>query len=474
MKVWTATLLRVAFRNIFRNRRRTAMTVAAIAVCAMTMILLGAYSLNLVRSFETGTIIRVGHLSIFARGYTDFGGGNPGAYGIAGYAGMIDAIRRDEWLGPRLQVATPTVNLYGIASSADGATSRNFYGIGWVPSEHDRMLAWDEYGVMNEWWQERIRHGSGLADDVLDEGVIGDGLARILGLCAPLKLPACPVPPPARAAAAGPALPEDIARLGAAEGSARAARAAGGLPRIELLSVTAGGSPNAATMTVRHGLSMGIKELSDVYVGLHFRLAQGLLYGADDEATSIVVQLKTGSDMAPARARLEQLAAAQGWQIEVKDFGEITPLYAQVVGLFGTIFSFVAAIMVVISLFTVVNTMSLCVMERIDEIGTLRALGTRRSAVRAQFLAEGTLLGLIGATAGCGLGALAARAVNAAGLEWTPPGSDSAVPLQLLLGDGGVLVGGTWLAFVAIAALAAFLPAARATRMVIVDALRHV
>jgi putative ABC transport system permease protein len=473
VRTWNATLLRVAFRNILRNRRRTAMTVAAIAVCAMTMILLGAYSLNLVRSFETGTIIRVGHLSIFKRGYTDFGGGNPGAFGIAGYAGMIETIRRDEWLGPRLQVATPTVNLFGIASSADGATSRNFYGIGWIPSEHDRMLAWDEYGVMNAWWQERIRHGSGLADAVIDEGVIGDGLARILGLCAPLKLPACPQPP-ARAAAAGPALPDDIARLGAAEGKAHDTRGGSGRPRIELLSVTAGGSPNAATMTVRHGLSMGIKELSDVYVGLHFRLARGLLYGPEDAATSIVVQLRSGSDMGPARARLEQLAAARGWEIEVKDFGEITPLYAQVVGLFGTIFGFVAAIMVVISLFTVVNTMSLCVMERIDEIGTLRALGMRRAAVRALFLAEGTLLGLIGATAGCLLGALAARGVNAAALEWTPPGSDSAVPLQLLLGGGGVLVGGTWLAFVVIAALAAFLPAARATRMVIVDALRHV
>ncbi|MFX8354967.1 FtsX-like permease family protein, partial [Acinetobacter baumannii] len=68
--------------------------------------------------------------------------------------------------------------------------------------------------------------------------------------------------------------------------------------------------------------------------------------------------------------------------------------------MFGTIFGFIAVIMGVIVLFTIANTMSMSVMERINEIGTLRALGQRRSGVRRQFLAEGFLLGLFGATLG--------------------------------------------------------------------------
>jgi len=469
MTVRVPMVLRVAFRNILRNRRRTLMTVSAIAVCVMTMILLGAYSLNLVLSFETGTIIRVGHLSIFKRGYTDFGGGNPGQYGIPRYRELITELQRDPWLAERAQVITPTVNLYGLASSPDGNTSRNFYGIGWIPSEHDRMLSWDEHGVMNEWWHERIKRGSGLTDAAVDEGVIGDGLARILGLCRPFKLTPCP---PAAPAAAGNALPADIASLSAAEAPVRAP--SDGMPTLDLLSVTASGSPNAASMKVRHALSMGIKELSDVYVGMHFDQARRLLYGREDAATSVVVQLRHGGDMKAARVRLEQIFATRGLNLEVKTFDEITPLYMQVVGLFGTIFSFVAAIMVVISLFTVVNTMSMCVMERIDEIGTLRALGARRQSVRTQFLLEGTLLGLIGSSAGCLLGAGLTVAINALKLEWTPPGSDSVVPLQLLLNDGygGVTI--IWIVFVVIAALAAFVPANRATKMEIVDALRHV
>jgi putative ABC transport system permease protein len=466
---------RIAFRNIFRNLRRTIMTVAAIAVCAMTMILLGAYSLNLVLSFETGTIIRVGHLSIFKRGYTDFGSGNPGQYGIEGYRALIDELLRDPWMARHAGVVTPTVNLYGLASSRDGNASRNFYGIGWIPSEHDRMLSWDEHGVMNAWWRERIRLGSGLTDEGTDQGVIGDGLARILGLCDALRLPSCPKPVASSAPKAASDLPADIASLSAAEARAQgASEAVGGVTRIELLSVTANGSPNAASMKVRHALSMGIKELSDVYVGMHFDQARNLLYGRQDEATSIVIQLVSGKTMREAKARLEQLFAARGLALEVKTFDEITPLYAQVVGLFGSIFTFVAAIMVVISLFTVVNTMSMCVMERIQEIGTVRALGTRRRTLRTQFLIEGLVLGIVGSTLGCVLGALIARLVNALEFEWTPPGSDSALPLQLLLNDGFGLAYMVWASFVVITAVAAFVPAHRATRMVIVDALRHV
>jgi hypothetical protein len=105
---------------------------------------------------------------------------------------------------------------------------------------------------------------------------------------------------------------------------------------IDLLSVTATGSPNAASMKVQHALSMGVKELRDIYVGMHFKLAQGLLYGPQDAATSVDVQLQRGKDMVPAQARLQQMFAARGPALEVKTFDEITPLYRQVIGLIGS------------------------------------------------------------------------------------------------------------------------------------------
>jgi putative ABC transport system permease protein len=125
-------------------------------------------------------------------------------------------------------------------------------------------------------------------------------------------------------------------------------------------------------------------------------------------------------------------------------------------------------------LFTVVNTMSMSVMERVNEIGTSRALGVRRAGIRRQFVAEGALLGLIGASAGLALGAAIAFAVNRAGLTWTPPMQARPVPLRLLATGMETLVASVWLGLLALATLAALIPANRAARMQVVDALRHV
>ena len=128
----------------------------------------------------------------------------------------------------------------------------------------------------------------------------------------------------------------------------------------------------------------------------------------------------------------------------------------------------------VIVLFTIVNTMSMSVMERTNEIGTARAMGVRRSGIRRQFLIEGWMLGLIGATAGIILAAVIAIVVNHAGLTWIPPGRAAPMPLQVLTSGVGMLVGAVWLGLLSMATIAALVPANRAARMPVVDALRHV
>ena len=54
------------------------------------------------------------------------------------------------------------------------------------------------------------------------------------------------------------------------------------------------------------------------------------------------------------------------------------------------------------------------------------------------------------------------------------PGQASAVPLRLQTSGIGDLVLGVWLGLVAVATLAALLPANRAARLPVVDALRHI
>ena len=120
--------------------------------------------------------------------------------------------------------------------------------------------------------------------------------------------------------------------------------------------------------------TQGVKEMDDNFVSMHLNLAQQLLYGrGEHKAVAIVLQLHRTEDIPLARSRLAALF--KGIDLEVRDFTELQPQYNQVVGLFGAIFSFIAIVMGVIVLFTVVNTMSMCVMERTNEIGTARAMG---------------------------------------------------------------------------------------------------
>jgi len=59
-------------------------------------------------------------------------------------------------------------------------------------------------------------------------------------------------------------------------------------------------------------------------------------------------------------------------------------------------------------------------------------------------------------------------------MQWTPPGNAQAVSFRVALGGRSALIVATWIALTLIATLAAWLPANRAAKLQIVDALRHV
>jgi putative ABC transport system permease protein len=466
-------LIKIAFRNILRNARRSFMTMSAIAVGVTALVLFGEFVANVTTGLQTQTVRRYGHLSVFRTGYFNFGAGNPGAYGISDYEGVTRLIKEDPVLAPRLSVVTPTVTLFGIAGNFDIDASKTFLGLGVVPSDRDRMRQWDEYRIFGG----QIPEDSGLRDNDETRGVIGVGLARVLGLCESLKLTDCPARPQTAETAttdrAAPAVA--ILELAQRDRETNAASKTSTAPRLDLLAATTGGAPNVLSLYVSKAEPQGVKELDDNFVAMHFSLAQRLLYGRGErKALGIVLQLRRTEDMPAARARLVALLKERGLDLEVRDFAELQPFYKQVIAMFGAIFSFLAVIMGVIVLFTVVNTMSMSVMERTSEIGTARAMGLRRSGIRRQFLIEGWMLGAIGATVGLVLAAVVAFLINHAGLTWSPPAQAAAVPLRVLTSGVWPLNLGAWLGLVAMSTLAALIPANRAARLPVVDALRHI
>jgi putative ABC transport system permease protein len=462
-------IFKTAARNILRNGRRSLMTGSAVAAGAMAMLLFGGFVLYIFTNLETTNVQRVGHLSVFHSGYFLFGSGNPAAYGIDDYSKVMALIADDPVIKPLANVITPTQSLVGIAGNFSGGNeaSKTFLGVGLVPSARDRMYQWDE------------RHtglgrapDSRLSDADESRGLVGVGLARILALCGPLGIKDCPAAPVVKTVEAS-ATRDDLTDLARIDAPSTAANDSA--PRLDLLGATAGGAPNVVSLKVAGAEPQGVRELDDNFIAMHLSLAQQLVYGrGEHKVTAIVLQLHRSEDLAVVKARLAKLIADNHLALEIRDIRELAPFYAQVVGMFSVIFMFVSMVMGVIVLFAVVNTMTMNVMERTNEIGTIRAMGVRRGGIRTQFILEGALLGAIGATVGALIAIGISIAVNHAGLTWTPPGNSGAAPFRVDVLGHPMLIAGAWIALTLAAMSAALLPANRAARLSIVDAIRHV
>ena len=457
----------LALRNLMRNRRRSLATLLAMTIGASAVLLFGGYSTNINYGLQTDYVQRSGHLQIQHKDYFLYGNGNPAAYGIGDYQRMIEVVRADPVLAPMLTVATPIMQLGGIAGNFSAGVSRTVLGVGMVVPEQNRMRQWNPYAF------DMVFPPVGLTGSGPDAAVVGTGVARVLHLCGPLKVRNCPEAARVEQAA-GAGTPGDIAALSSLE---QPVDAGAGKTRIELLAANSRGAPNVSALQVVKAEDQGIKEMDDVFVALHLPQAQRLVYGSDTpKVTAVVLQLRQTDMMPAAKARLEQLLATtfKGSPLAILEFPTLNPFYGQAVTMFGAIFGFIALLIGAIVLFTVGNTMSMAVVERTVEIGTLRAIGLRHAGIRRLFVTEGVLLGLLGAVIGvtCAIGL--AYLINHSGITWTPPGRVDPMPLALAVWGETRMIIGCAIGLVLVATLSAWWPARSAARMQIVDALRHV
>ena len=488
-------ILALATRNLLRNRHRTFAALLTMAVGTMALLLFGGFSRFITYGLQTGYVHHSGHLQLQRSGYFLYGSGDPLSYGISDYRRVVEHIRRDAVLGPMVDVVTPTLDLSGIAGNPDGTASRTVLAHGVLADDQARMRLWNEYDISGA---ARPYPLQGTAQDA---AVTGGGLARVLQLCdvpgvqhcvrSPARTDAAAAagstlaagaaseaataaaPVPALPPANGSAAPADVLALAASEAAPHTAARS----HLQLLAASISGAPNVIELNVAGLHVQGARELDDVFLILHLPQAQRLLYGAAaPRVTGISILLHHTRDMEPARARLQSLLAGElrEQDLEIRDFGELFPFYGQSVRMFHVILGFISVLIGVVVLFTVGNAINMAIVERTLEIGTLRAMGLRRRAIRSIFVCEGMLLGCCGAVAGALLALIMAWAVNHSAITWVPPGQVNAVDLTIRLWGEFDLLLQAAAGLVAVAVLSAWWPAHRAARMNIVDALRHV
>ena len=155
---------------------------------------------------------------------------------------------------------------------------------------------------------------------------------------------------------------------------------------------------------------------------------------------------------------------------ELHSWEELTPFY-NVVRMIDIMTMGVKILLIAVALISVLNVMMMSVYERIREIGTLAAMGTRPGRIMALFLAEGFSLGLVSSLAGATIGLGILWILNLTGVDVTF-GHNQVFTLAPSIAPREVI--SACLIVLGVSIVASLQPAAKAAKLEPVEALRHV
>jgi putative ABC transport system permease protein len=402
-------LVALAARNTLRNRRRSALTALAFAV--------GAFAVVLLRGASEGFVTLV--LDEVVRGRT-------GAIQVhpVGYVEALEAL--PTWLTlpednalaaeiskvPGVSAVTPRLRFTALASNGTAEAPVLVRG---VDTE-------SELRVCPSFGRDVVAPGRALGPG--DEGtVLGRVLGRTFGINAD----------PAGA-------------------------------QVTLAATSPSGRSNALAVPVRGLSALALPFENKRVVVLPLKTAQQLV-GLAGRVSEYAVDV---ADLEHPEPTVAQLRSVLGSRAEVHSWKELEPYARDTVKRQRLVVVFVAFVLGLIVLLGIASTTAMGVHERTREIGTLLALGLRRSQITRLFVAESTLLALLGATAGSITGAALVSSLHASGIHLAL--LDTALTLRPEL-DGKALLGAFALALIG-GGLAALLASRSAAKLDPAEALR--
>ena len=336
-------LLRIAVRNVRGNRRR--------ALLAGLAIMLGVLSVTTLRGMLNGVqaalrseaiASQIGALQIHRAGYMAQVFGTPLDLDLA----YDDALLKKLAAVENVKAVAPRINFGAMVSTGDSTT---FAMITAFDPARDLKVCPLRY--------ERLSDGALPSAKRPDGLVLSAELARRIGA----KIQ-----------------PGDVGRVAVLTNDHD-----GSLNAVDTRLIGVNGLPRSPGLETRLGL-MGLAH------------AQELLR-MPGRATEIAVAV---DDLEQLEATRTALLRVLGKDFEVSTWRELARAVADATALQDEILKLITAILLVVALVGVVNTMLMSVLERTREIGVMMALGMRRQAIVLLFVMEATVINIAAAVPG--------------------------------------------------------------------------
>ncbi len=423
-------LLRISRRNVFRNKRRTILTLLILVLGSTGLILVGGFFDSLIDRLKYAFIYsESGHIQVNREGYFERGTIEPFKYLISQASRLQQLIEEEA----HVRYSVPRLMLGGILSTDESSIAVAALGVD--PVRERRMIG-ESYpnqsseSLMNADVSARIEEGEELDQNDPYGVVLGTGVTKALGL-----------------------------KVG---------------DSITFLTTRSTGAIDGADFHVRGSFETAIKEVGDRLIKVPLATAQKLI-GAEDQAHTLLVVLDGFENIPQTQSNLEAKFKSEGLGLEIVPWERRAQIYWQSRNFLQKVNRTVQAIIAIVFFFSIANTINMALFERMREYGTMMAIGNSRPTIIAMFLLEMTLLGLIGGMLGVVIGVGVSSIVSSVGLliPAPPPVTPSYfLDVQVLISFRLLLE--SCLIGVSATILSSLVPAYRASHSRIVQALGYV
>ena len=370
MREETDRMIRFAFLNVIRQRRRSMLAMLAIAAGITALILASGFiEWGFWFGRESTIHSQLGHIRIFKKGFLESGSAEPLSYLLPQNGKYLEKIKTAN----NVRLVAPRLAFTGLISHGD--TTISFLGEGVDPDREQALSR-----------SVTIVAGQSLSSLDPKGIIVGQGLAANLGV-----------------------KPGD---------------------KLVLLVNSSTGGINAIEGHVRGLFATITKAFDDSALRVPITLSRELLRVSGSHSYAILLDKTEHTDGVVTYLRQQ----FQGEPIEVIPWWQMADFYNKTVELFSKQVNVIRTIIALIIVLSISNSLMTNVMERTREIGTMMALGTKRGAVMRLFLLEGTMLGVLGGGVGIIAGCLAAIGISYIGIPMPPPpGMASAYTAEIML-----------------------------------------